>query len=191
MAKLSSDIIKYAPIRTFLIYFIIAAFLIIAFKVPVAEMIPKKAAPVQVGTVAIEIQKPAGICEEGATKTQSCGLGPCASVQTIRCTNGRWVSDTCPGNANARPEDCNGIDDDCDGYIDNNLNPPHCDRTLGICAGPFYKRCAGVIGWLMCTDSDYDRWLYESVEHTCGDGYDNDCNGYTDAFDPNCKLINK
>lgn len=186
MATLSRDIIKYTPIRTFLIYFIIAAFLIIAFKVPVAEMIPKKAAPVQVGTVAVEIQKPAGICEEGATKTQSCGLGPCASIQTTQCTNGRWVSNACPGNANARPEDCNGIDDDCDGYIDNNLNPPHCDLTLGVCAGQFYKRCEGW-AWRMCADSDYDRWLYEPVERTCRDGYDNDCNGYTDSFDSNCK----
>jgi hypothetical protein len=72
------------------------------------------------------------------------------------------------------PEVCNGIDDNCDGNVD---EEPLLDRpvwnTLGVCAegGP---RCSGVEGW---------QWTippgYELEEHSC-DGLDNDCDGETD-----------
>jgi len=75
-----------------------------------------------------------------------------------------------------RPEECNGIDDDCDGLGDEDLDPPPADRTEGIC-GDFFKQCAVPDGW---QEPDYRRSPdYQEVEDRC-DGFDNDCDGTTD-----------
>ena len=75
-----------------------------------------------------------------------------------------------------RAEECNGIDDDCDGLGDEDLMPPPADRTEGIC-GEFFKQCAVPDGW---QEPDYRRSPdYQEVEDRC-DGFDNDCDGTTD-----------
>jgi len=181
-----TELIKLIPIRTLLVYFIIASLLIIAFKVPI-----KSAEPVTVGgtsgAASIEVLKPIPkVCNESQTKTQKCGTGLCASVLTITCINDSWVYEACPGNIYARKEVCNGVDDDCDGYADNNLEPQHCELTLGVCNGSYYKKCAGASGWQQCGDGDYNHLLYEPSERTCFDGYDNDCDGAVDYWDKDC-----
>lgn len=59
-----------------------------------------------------------GANDEGYLEHQSsCGVGACASLGVARCQNG-VVNDTCvPGSPVA--ETCNGIDDNCDGTVDN------------------------------------------------------------------------
>ncbi|MCK6511537.1 hypothetical protein L6R29_16390 [Myxococcota bacterium] len=78
------------------------------------------------------------------------------------------------------PEQCNGEDDNCNGQIDEDLTPPPCSKTQGVCSGA-KKTCKGKQGWADCTDSDYlvHSGDYESKETTC-DGKDNDCNGLID-----------
>ncbi len=85
----------------------------------------------------------------------------------------------------AKTEECNGKDDDCDGEIDNNLTAPPCEKQDGVCKGSV-KTCGGEKGWLPCDDavyskhsSDYDKVFDGQNGATC-DGKDNNCDGKTD-----------
>jgi hypothetical protein len=84
-------------------------------------------------------------------------------------------------------EVCNGKDDDCNGYTDDNLQAPagFCP-TLGICApnggGPSgigpqgaVAYCQGAAGFVC----DYPSG-YEPAKETLCDGFDNNCDGVTD-----------
>jgi hypothetical protein len=63
-----------------------------------------------------------GANDEGYVAHQSsCGVGACARTGVAQCSNG-VVNDSCvPGAPSA--ETCNGIDDNCDGTIDNAAAP--------------------------------------------------------------------
>ncbi|HSA34559.1 MAG TPA: putative metal-binding motif-containing protein, partial [bacterium] len=77
---------------------------------------------------------------------------------------------------------CNGIDDDCSGTADDNLqsSAPFCLKQQGVCFGS-RQSCGGMAGWLPCGTGDYLAWdgRYETVEATC-DLADNDCNNQID-----------
>ncbi|TNF29669.1 MAG: hypothetical protein EP329_15250, partial [Deltaproteobacteria bacterium] len=102
--------------------------------------------------------------------------GVCAGVETCDASAG-WSGCQAPAPA---AEQCNGVDDDCDGETDTGLTAELCDLTVGVCAGAT-KRCAGALGWLPCGASDYGA-QYELTEVSC-DGVDNDCDGDTDEVD--------
>ena len=72
---------------------------------------------------------------------------------------------------------CNGVDDDCDGSLDEDFLAPGCALTEGVCAGAV-ARCDGAGGALACEAEDYGA-DYEGDESLC-DGLDNDCDGSTD-----------
>ncbi len=74
------------------------------------------------------------------------------------------------------PEQCNGIDDDCDGIVDDDLIGPDCALTRGICAGS-RQRCLGG-AWAACDAATYGE-SFEVTEAAC-DGVDNDCDGIVD-----------
>ena len=115
-------------------------------------------------------------CIDG--KTKQCGvsdIGICRyGIQT--CVHGKWSG--CDGAVlPADKEICNGLDDDCNNYVDDGLIPPPADLTQGICKGAV-KVCKGFVGW---QNPDYSKIpFYESLESSC-DGRDNDCDGKKDV----------
>lgn len=69
--------------------------------------------------------------EQYVPTASSCGLGVCAATGTKRCDNGAVVDSCTPGSPRSSVDDAavpgNGLDDDCDGKVDENL--PACDTT--------------------------------------------------------------
>ena len=106
----------------------------------------------------------------GATDLGICAYG------TLACTGGAL---SCTGATTSRAELCNGLDDDCDGALDDSLTRPAaatiptCAETRGVCVGRT-PTCRGVAGWAC----DFPT-TYQAVETRC-DLLDNDCDGTAD-----------
>jgi len=117
-------------------------------------------------------------CEKIATTAYSC-KGSCKVGAQICQENGRWGA--CAGFVKPTLEQCNGIDDNCDGWVDNDIRGPLCPKQTGICAGAT-QLCGGAKGWLSCDDATYVK---HSVDYQAGaeagcDGKDNNCDGLVD-----------
>ena len=114
--------------------------------------------------------------------TQSCGssIGAC-SQGSQSCVGGSWG--VCFGEISPSFEVCDGIDNDCDSSVDEDLSAPLNDTQLGVCSGS-QKKCSGSGGWV----NDYslvpnNEWPNEL---SCSDSLDNDCDGQTDGADSDC-----
>jgi len=115
---------------------------------------------------------------------QPCGTGRCAGGQTVCTANPYEV--VCSSSTAVRPEECNGLDDDCDGQldaVDPGLAASPCANQRGACAGATRAPSLCVDGaWRECTVADYeehDPSFHADFEDAC-DGVDNDCDGQTD-----------
>ena len=91
-----------------------------------------------------------------------------------------------------RDEECNGIDDDCDEDVDEDIAPKACSLQAGVCTGSV-TTCVGG-DWVVCAEAGLYGPNYRSVsqeDEPC-DGLDNNCSGgypenaTSDEIDPHC-----
>ncbi len=127
-----------------------------------------------------------GTVDEEATLGEACDtgrLGVCAAG-IIGCTDG----DTrCAPSTDASDEICDGLDNDCDGRVDE-------DGLGGLLAEPCYEGPEGTdgvgicaSGVRLCVDGAFDACTgaVTPLEEIC-DGLDNDCDGTVDTDDCAC-----
>jgi MYXO-CTERM domain-containing protein len=94
-------------------------------------------------------------------------------VRTFDLQDGNPCFDPC----HPETEICDGLDNNCDGQIDEGLTTQSCQRTnaWGTCHGQ--ESCNGTAGWTGCTAA-------EPAEEICGDGLDNNCDNWIDEGCP-------
>ena len=114
----------------------------------------------------VDNRDPACDCDSG--ETQSCGpdVGQCTSGTQL-CTNGGWG--VCNESVGPHFEVCDAIDNDCDGFVDEDILRP-CGTDMGECVSGF-ETC-GFGDWGQCSGVG-------PTPEIC-DGLDNDCNGLVD-----------
>ncbi|MFC1889575.1 MopE-related protein [Thermodesulfobacteriota bacterium] len=106
--------------------------------------------------------------------------GACDGSDADFCEDGVYGcvagEQTCVDEAGGNVESCNGLDDDCDGAVDEDFDLDGDGWT--VCGGD-------------CDDGNatVNPGLVESLNNgNCIDGFDNDCDGLTDIQDPACVL---
>ncbi len=107
-------------------------------------------------------------CEGGGQPCETMMPGICANG-TTQCSNG-GVTITCQQNIQPKTEICNGLDDDCDGIVDNPNDPGLCPTgevcSQGVCVYP-------------CTNSEFPcniPTICDKTDQLCKDA---DCVGVT------------
>ena len=122
-------------------------------------------------------------CECTPGNTQACGASAPETICVETCAaDGRWQP-CAPNPPNTGVEACDGLDNDCDGTIDNGVDCTCENGTTQWCGGSperhtCQQECTGG------TWSDCGPVSGAVVDERCGDAEDNDCDGSIDEPEP-------
>jgi hypothetical protein len=111
---------------------------------------PGTAAPVDVSCNRSDDDCDGQVDEDFEVQRTTCGIGVCAALGTLTCRAGQVVDDCTPGTPSAAEDTaCNGLDEDCDGMID--------DDYTGDCTATSAQVCVGgrVVSQTSCADPLY------------------------------------
>lgn len=120
-------------------------------------------------------------CQPGATQTCGTNYGTCEFGEQVCDPGGTWGP--CLGGSGATVEVCNGLDDDCDGQVDEGLNcqcTPGMEEPCGLSTGecsPGARICKADGTWSACMGAVLPK------PEVCN-GLDDDCDG---VIDPGCQ----
>ena len=116
-----------------------------------------------------------GRIDEGYLVTAtSCGLGVCVRQGLLTCQSGQQV-DTCVAPQGTENDDqCDSLDNDCDGSIDESYPEANTTCGLGVCAQTGQRVC------ISGGEEDTCRPLQSNIEIDRCDGSDQDCDGRID-----------
>jgi hypothetical protein len=111
-------------------------------------------------------------CDGKRCTTSTIKGGACALVGATRMC-------TCPGGTTE--SNCgDNLDNDCDGLVDcadSNCANASCGLNGRLCTGATTQTC-------QCRGNGGTA---QAIETLCGDGFDNDCDGYVDCLDSDCR----
>jgi hypothetical protein len=126
-------------------------------------------------------------CQDGQTQPCGSGVGACKQGTQL-CTGGVWGA--CAGGVGVQAEVCNGVDDDCDGIVDDNITPNgSCTAGVGACVEPGQQVCdATTGGQFQCNAvAGAPDSTPSSTEWTDGTGnltWDGNCDGVVTGHPP-------
>jgi len=114
----------------------------------------------------------AGVCA-GAVHTAD----RCQNGAWLACTGATYAANAYPATYNATTDACDGVDNDCDGSVDENAPVTAITCGQGACTASGTRRCQSGVIVDLCTPN-----AGASSTEVC-DSVDNDCDGLTDAAD--------
>lgn len=127
-------------------------------------------------------------CECLPGETQACGtassVGECQPGLQTCDANGQWGD--CEGEVSPTDEACDGLDNNCNGIIDDMDAVEICDGIDNDCDGTIdedlVRGCASAcgVGEETCVAGEYEGCDAPPVEEDICDGVDNDCDGTAD-----------
>ena len=116
-----------------------------------------------------------GTKDEGYVATPtSCGVGVCAATGQNICQNGSIVNTCTAGSPTGTDNNCNAIDENCDGSADNNYAPTATSCGVGACAATGQNVCQAGAVVNTCTPGT------PAASDTTCNGIDDNCNGTAD-----------
>jgi len=135
---------------------------------------------------------------QGESQASSCGIGECAATGIMSCLSNGTMDDTCTPGIPTTETCADGLDNDCDGFTD--CGDTDCD-TDPACQ----MQCSDYLVKGDCNNDLACEWVgspkngscqdatvcvptpgEETMEMSCGDGIDNDCDGLVDCADADC-----